>query len=185
MPSKISKCIWIAILIQVLMVASSYGDEGMWLFNDLPKDHLKSQHGFEPTEEWANHLMLSSVRFNSGGSASFVSSNGLVLTTHHVAADTLAKISTAENNYQTNGFLAKSQGEEIKAPDLELNQLVAIRDVTDQVNAAVTGDMAPADAFKARRAVQRGVNLAKKDRPNQRHDSASRKILFGQGGSQP
>ncbi len=158
------------------MVACSVGDEGMWLFNDLPKDHLKSAHGFEPTDEWANHLMLSSVRFNSGGSASFVSSNGLVLTNHHVAADTLAKISTAEDNYQTDGFLAKSQGDEIKAPDLELNQLVAIKDVTDQVNAAVTDDMAPADAFKARRAVQSEIEKKALDESGLRSDVVT---LFG------
>ncbi len=81
--------------------------------------------------------MLSSVRFNSGGSASFVSSNGLVLTNHHVASDTLYKLSTPENNYNEDGFLASSLEKEIPAPDLELNQLVSIEDVTEQVNAAV------------------------------------------------
>ena len=65
---------------------SSIADEGMWLFNALPKKHLKQEHGFDATDDWARHVMLSSVRFNSGGSASFVSANGLVLTNHHVGA---------------------------------------------------------------------------------------------------
>jgi hypothetical protein len=128
-------------------------DEGMWLFNDLPVSQLESRYGFKPTDEWARHVMLSSVRFNSGGSASFVSSTGLVLTNHHVAADTLQKVSTAEKNYVENGFLAGSTADEIPAPDLELNQLVSIEDVTERVNAAVTEGLSAADAFKARRAV--------------------------------
>ena len=105
-------------------------DEGMWLFNDLPLERLESKYGFQPTAEWANHLMKASVRFNSGGSASFISSHGLVLTNHHVGADTLHKISTPENNYYKNGFLANSYEEEIAAPDLELNQLISLEDVT-------------------------------------------------------
>ena len=115
-------------------------DEGLWLFNDLPKEYLKKQYGFEPTAQWADHLMKASVRFNVGGSASFVSSTGLVLTNHHVGSDTLQKLSTSEHNYYEDGFLARSQGDEIKAPDLELNQLVSIEDVTARVNAAVKPD---------------------------------------------
>lgn len=129
------------------------GDEGMWLFNDLPVRHLKERYGFEPTAEWADHVMKSSVRFNVGGSASFVSSTGLVLTNHHVASDTLQKLSDEKNNYLRDGFLAKTRADELKAPDLELNQLVAIVDVTERVKAAVTDAMTTEQAVAARRAV--------------------------------
>lgn len=128
-------------------------DEGMWLFEDLPRELLREKYGFEPTDEWAQHIMLSSVRFSSGGSASFVSSGGLVLTNHHVAEDTLHKLSTPENNYIRDGFLAKTQADEIPAHDLELNQLVSVEDVTERVNAAVTGEMDTTAATQARRAV--------------------------------
>ena len=124
----------------------------MWLFNNLPTEYLKKKYGFEPDEKWADHLMKSCVRFNVGGSASFVSSNGLVLTNHHVAFDTLSKLSDSENNYAEDGFIARTQADELKAPDLELNQLQKITDVTEKVNAAVTADMSPGDAAKARRA---------------------------------
>ena len=127
-------------------------DEGMWLFNDLPVKHLQEKHGFTPTPEWSEHIMKSSVRFNVGGSASFISSNGLVLTNHHVGSDTLFKLSNDENDYYNDGFLAKSIDEELKAPDLELNQLINIVDVTAKVNAAVTDGLSAADAAKARRA---------------------------------
>jgi hypothetical protein len=142
----------------------------MWLFNDLPVSELKSQYGFEPSEDWARHVMLASVRFNSGGSASFVSSTGLVLTNHHVASDTLQKISTPEHNYMRDGFLAPTHGEEVKAPDLELNQLVAIEDVTDLVNAAVPANLPVAEAFRARRAVMAEIEKESLDKTGLRSD---------------
>ena len=104
--------LWIALA--VCHAASA--NEGMWLFNDLPADYLKTECSFEPTDQWARHVMLSSVRFNSGGSASFVSSTGLVLTNHHVGADTLHKISTPQHNHYRDGFYAKTSAREIKAP---------------------------------------------------------------------
>lgn len=137
------------LLIVTLTIGQSSADEGMWVYNQLPTKILKERYGFEPPAGWAEHLMRSSVRFNSGGSGSFVSSTGLVLTNHHVAADTLAKISTAEHNYYRDGFLAKTLADEVPAPDLELNQLVEIVDVTDRVNKAVAAE--PADKAQAAR----------------------------------
>ena len=159
-------------------IKTSTADEGMWLFNAVPQSQMKATYGFEPTKEWLDHVMLSSVRFNSGGSASFVSSNGLVLTNHHVASDTLYKLSTAENNYNENGFLAKSQSEEIKAPDLELNQLISIEDVTARVNSAVKPDLAPQEAAKARQAVMATIEKESLDKTGLRSDVVT---LFGGG----
>src|SRR5258708_872396 len=82
-----------------LWTFAARADEGMWLFNNLPKQLLKAKYGFEPSDEWINHIMKSSVRFNVGGSAAFVSENGLVLTNHHVASDTLQKLSTPNHDY--------------------------------------------------------------------------------------
>ena len=148
----------------------------MWLFNDLPQARLQSKYQFSPDDAWARHIMLSSVRFNSGGSASFVSSTGLVLTNHHVAADTLHKISTAERNILQDGFLAQSPADEIPAPDLELNQLVSIEDVTDRVNAAVPKDASVTDAFKARQAVMAEIEKESLDKTGLRSDVVT---LFG------
>jgi regulator of RNase E activity RraB len=130
---------------------SLQADEGMWLYNAPPLKQLKEKYGFEPSKEWLDHLQKSSVRFNSGGSGSFVSKNGLVMTNHHVGADDLQKISEIRKvDYLKLGFEAKTNAEEIKCPDLELNVLQSIKDVTAEVNSAVTADMKPADAFKAR-----------------------------------
>src|SRR4051812_28065916 len=97
-----------------------HADEGMWTFDNLPIKHLKERYGFEPTPEWIEHLRSSAVRFNNGGSGSFVSADGLVMTNHHVGADTLQKLSTEGKDYYKTGFLARSHDEEAKAPDLEL-----------------------------------------------------------------
>ncbi|MFO0919719.1 MAG: S46 family peptidase [Planctomycetaceae bacterium] len=110
---------------------------GMWVFNNLPQ-RWKEKYGFELTPKWIEHVMKSSVRFNLGGSGSFVSSTGLVLTNHHVGADALQKVSTAEHDYYKEGFPARSSADEQKLPDLELNVLQSIEDVTERVNAAVT-----------------------------------------------
>ncbi len=128
-------------------------DEGMWLFNRPPRALLKQRYGFEPTQAWLDHLQKASVRFNSGGSGSFVSAGGLVLTNHHVGLDCLQKISSAKRDYVATGFLARTRAEEVKCLDLELNVLMSIEDVTQRVQAAVQPNMPAADAQRARRAV--------------------------------
>ncbi len=153
-------------------------DEGMWLFNNLPLETLKNRFGFEPDAAWSEHLMKSCVRFNVGGSASFVSSDGLVLTNHHVGSDTLFKLSTPERNILENGYLARSNAEELPAPDLELNQLLNIVDVTDRVNAAVKADMAAGAAMLARRETIEAIQKEALDQSGLRSDVVT---LYGGG----
>ncbi len=173
---KLVYCLMFALI--VTSMSKLKADEGMWLFNALPLEHLKSKYGFEPTDEWAEHLMKSSVRFNVGGSASFVSSNGLVLTNHHVGSDTIFKLSGEGNNYLEEGFLAKSMEGELRAPDLELNQLVNIVDVTEKVKAAVTEGMSVSDAAMARRKVISGIQAAALKESGLRSDVVT---LYGGG----
>src|SRR5256714_14368177 len=116
-------------------------DEGMWPFNNLPRAEIKRKYGFDVTDEWLKKVQLGSVRFNSGGSGSFVSADGLVMTNHHIASDVLQKISTPEKDYIKDGFYAPTRDKEVKAPDLELNQLVGIEDVTARVTGAVKTDI--------------------------------------------
>ncbi len=133
-------------------VSTALADEGMWTFNNVPKAEIKKRYGFDVTDNWLKKVQLASVRFNSGGSGSFVSPDGLVLTNHHVASETLQKISTPERDFIKTGFYAESRDKELKAPDLELNVLMSIEDVTAQVNGAVKPEMSLADANAARRA---------------------------------
>ncbi|HEY6046686.1 MAG TPA: S46 family peptidase [Pyrinomonadaceae bacterium] len=126
-------------------------DEGMWTFNNIPRAEIKKKYGFEITDEWLKKVQLASVRFNSGGSGSFVSPNGLVLTNYHIVEDIVNEVSTPEKDLAKEGFVAHSPSEEIKAPNLELNVLMSIEDVTNRVNGAVPAGMSDADAFVARR----------------------------------
>jgi hypothetical protein len=139
-------------------MAVARADEGMWLFSHPPlarleKDHAAGLKGKKLSPEWLTHLQQSSVRFNSGGSGSFVSPDGLVLTNHHVGADSLQKLGTEQHNYYRDGFMAATQAEELKCHDLELNVLISIEDVTARVQGAVAAGLDPQAAFAARRKV--------------------------------
>jgi S1-C subfamily serine protease len=127
-------------------------DEGMWTFNNVPRAEIKRRYGFDVTDEWLRKVQLASVRFNNGGSGSFVSSDGLVLTNYHIVEDIVGEVSTPEKDLAKEGFVAKTRADEIKAPSLELNVLMSIEDVTARVNGAVTAGTSDADAFTARRA---------------------------------
>src|SRR6266487_5802564 len=131
---------------------SAVADEGMWPFNNVPRAEIKRKYKFDVTDGWLKKVQLASVRFNNGGSGSFVSPNGLVLTNYHIVEDIVGELSTAEKDYAKEGFVAHSQTEELKAPGLELNVLQSIEDVTDRVNAAVKQDSSAAEANTARRA---------------------------------
>src|SRR5215813_7024747 len=136
----------------IAVVPKAAADEGMWTFDNPPLKQLKDLYGFTPTKEWLDHVRLSSVRFNDGGSGSWVSADGLVLTNHHVARGQLQKISTPQKDYAKDGFYARTQAEELKSPDLELNVLMSTEDVTKRVEAAVKPGMDEKKALDARKA---------------------------------
>lgn len=132
-------------------------DEGMWPFNNLPRAEIKRKYGFEITDAWVRKVQLASVRFNNGGSGSFVSPDGLVLTNYHIVEDIVNEVSTPEKDLAKEGFVARSRADEIKAPSLELNVLESIEDVTARINGAAKPGMSDADAFAARRAESAAV----------------------------
>ncbi|MBL8195239.1 MAG: S46 family peptidase [Blastocatellia bacterium] len=113
-----------------LMVARA--DEGMWIFGNPPLKQLKEKYNFSPDQQWLDHARLSAVRFNNGSGA-FVSANGLAITNHHIVRSTLAKLSTAERNILKTGFYAPTFADELKCPDLELNVLVGMENVTEKI----------------------------------------------------
>ena len=173
---------WSALAALTILMANFsplLGDEGMWLFNNPPKAHLKAKYNFEPTDAWLNHLQKSSVRFNSGGSGSFVSANGLVMTNHHVAADALQKMGTKDRNYYRDGFHAKTYAEESKCEAMELNVLMSIEDVTERVNASSKAGAKAEDSFAARRAVISEIEKESLDKTSLRSDV----VTLYQGGA--
>ncbi len=128
------------------------GDEGMWLPNALPLKRLKELYDFAPKPGWAEHVQKASVRMNNGGSASFVSPQGLLVTNHHVAESVLGDLSSPQKDYIADGFYAPSPAEEVKAPQLEVNILWEIEDVTKRVLDAVRAGMTMAESQEAKKA---------------------------------
>src|SRR4051812_19281806 len=104
----------IAVVLLASLTLQASPDEGMWTFDSPPLTQLREKYNFTPTAAWLDHLRLSSVRFNDGGSGSFVSPRGLVLTNHHVALGQLQKVSTPQKNYVLDGFHAASGADELK-----------------------------------------------------------------------
>ena len=139
------------ILITISSVAPA--EEGMWTFDNPPTQLLQKQYNFTPTKQWLDHVRLSSVRLNDGGSGSFVSPNGLLLTNHHVARGQLQKASTPEHDYIRDGFYAESPSQEMKSTDLEVNVLQTMENVTDRVQAAIKDISGQKQAYEARQRV--------------------------------
>ena len=142
-----------AILAAALFCPAVQADEGMWTFDNPPVKQLQEKYNFTPTQQWLDHLRLSCVRLNDGGSGSFVSPHGLLLTNHHVARGQLQKNSSAEHDYIRDGFLAATPDQEMKSQDLEVNVLVSYENVTDRVNAATEGAKNTEEEFAKRKAV--------------------------------
>jgi hypothetical protein len=145
--------LWLCAFLVLCLSAWVHADEGMWTFDNIPKSTLKKKYGFDASARWLEHLQKSSVRFNNGGSGSFVSASGLVMTNHHVAADCLQKLGSQGIDYYKNGFYATSPDLEARCVDLELNVLMGIADVTSRVNQVVSPGMDAGKVFAAQQGV--------------------------------
>ncbi|MGB8260232.1 MAG: S46 family peptidase [Terracidiphilus sp.] len=150
-----------------------HAEEGMWTFDNPPLKQLAARYNFHPSQQWLDHLRLSSVRLNDGGSGSFVSPDGLLLTNHHVARGQLQKNSTAEHDYMANGFYAPTQADEMKSPDLEINVLIGMENVTARVQGAAKGIKDEKAALKAREAEIAAIARQSTEALNKQHNVTS------------
>ena len=176
--SKIRFTLLLPAALLMAVAPAIHAEEGMWTFDNPPLKQLAAKYNFHPSQAWLDHLRLSSVRLNDGGSGSFVSPNGLVLTNHHVARGQLQKNSTAEHDYLRDGFYAATPDAEMKSPDLEINVLVSMEDVTARVQGAAKDIPDEAKALKARDAEIAAIEKESKDKTGLRSDVVS----FYQGG---
>ena len=129
-----------------LIPGTALAAEGMWLLDNLPLSRLQAEYKFTPGRDWVDRVMRASARIAGGCSASFVSKDGLVMTNHHCAARCLSQLSTAEKNLAAAGFLARGRQDEARCPEIELNRLEEITDVTGEVKGATAG--LDGEAFK-------------------------------------
>lgn len=129
----------LSMLFTVMAGSSSQAAEGMWTLDNLPVAQLQSQYQFKPTQAWVDKVMRASVRMAQGCSASFVSPNGLVLSNHHCVSRCVEQLSNSDHDYIRMGFIAGTADAELKCPELELNRLEQITDVTAKIKAATQG----------------------------------------------
>ncbi|MGA2723713.1 MAG: S46 family peptidase, partial [Bryobacteraceae bacterium] len=139
------------LLLLCALALPAVADEGMWLFNQFPKDQVQEKYGFEVTDQFLENLRLASMRIG-GGSGAFVSPSGLIFTNQYVASDCISKVSSAQHDYVKDGFYAATRQEELKCPDLEANVLVGMEDVTSQVKDADKDGVKAAEALQKRNA---------------------------------
>jgi hypothetical protein len=154
----------------VLAPAILQAEEGMWTFDNPPTKELQEKYHFTPAKDWLDHVRLASARLNDGGSGSFVSPHGLLLTNHHVALGQLQKNSTAEHDYIKNGFYAATPDEEMKSPDLEVDVLISMEDVTGRVLAALKKAKTAEDEFAARKAAIADIERESQEKTGLRSD---------------
>jgi len=136
----------------LLTAAPVSADEGMWTFDNPPLARLKEVYAFTPTPAWLDKVRLASVRFNDGGSGSFVSPDGLMITNHHVGMACIQNLSSAETDYVSSGYLAPSRGKEPACPGYEVDVLMSTEDVSARVLGAVKPAMSDKEAGEARKA---------------------------------
>ncbi|HZP66162.1 MAG TPA: S46 family peptidase [Rudaea sp.] len=146
----------IAIVSTLVASASAFAAEGMWTPDNLPKQELAEKYKFTPTAQWVAHAQHAALRLAGGCSGSFVSPNGLVLTNHHCVNSCVQQLSTAEKDFIKTGFYAKEEKDEIKCPEIELNRLDTISDVTARVKQATAGKSGE-DYSKAEKAVKSDI----------------------------
>jgi len=162
--------LYVVFLCGALMTGVSRADEGMWTFDNPPVKQLQEKYHFTPTQQWLDHVRLSSVRLNDGGSGSFVSPHGLLLTNHHVALGQLQKNSTPQHDYVRDGFYASTPEQEMKSPDLEVNVLMSMENVTARLQDALKQAKTPAEQYKARQAAIAGIERESQQKTGLRSD---------------
>lgn len=159
-----------ALLCVLALTAAAPADEGLWLFNQAPVSRIEKTYGFKLTQPFLDHLRSASIRLNNGGSGSFVSPHGLIFTNHHVAMDCIQKVSSAGHDYMNQGFYAARPAAEKACPDLEINILIEISDVTAQVKQSAAEAMTLAAANDKRKAAMTAIEKECGDRTKDRCD---------------
>lgn len=144
------------ILAGLALVLAARADEGMWTFDNLPRKKMEKKLGQAPDQAWLDHVRLSALRF-PGGSGSFVSADGLVLTNHHVGHNWIQAVSSKDHDYVENGFVAAGHDQEIKVPGLVLRTLEKMENVTAEVEKAVKPGLPDTEAAKAKDAAVKAI----------------------------
>ncbi len=120
--------------------AGRFDNGRMFTLDDAPLEYFRQTYDFRPTEDWFTRARLGALRFATYCSASFVSPDGLILTNHHCARESVTQVGGERGeDLNRDGFFAQNRAEEAPVGGLFVEQLISIEDVTERVNAAATG----------------------------------------------
>jgi hypothetical protein len=161
----VTACVLAPIAITGLASAQDAPPAGkMWLLEEPPLEHIREAYGVELTDEWLDETRRSGLRFG-GGTASFVSSRGLLLTNHHVVRGNISLMEHEGQNLGLVGYVAHSLEEELRIPGASVAQLIEVRDVTAAIFEGL--DLtAPFEEVNLALAERRGAVLAQARREN-------------------
>jgi len=152
----------------VVLPTTIFSDEGMWLLTQLDKlpwAHMK-QHGLELTPEQIYNpngtSITDAIVLFGGGTSSFVSADGLVLTNHHVAFSAIQSVSSVQEDYLKDGFYAETRDKELSVPSYTAQIVIGIKDVSSEVLSAVSDTMSAETRAKAITAKSREIEKSAK-----------------------
>ena len=117
----------------------------MWTFEYPPVDYFKEEYNFAPSKEWLDHVRLSALRFSTYCSASFISADGLIMTNDHCGRESATDVNGKEEKINDDGFYAPTLADERKVEGLFVDQLVLIKDVTDEIQKEIDRCTSPDD----------------------------------------
>jgi hypothetical protein len=180
MSATFLRALTIGVLLSPAWLSPVAADEGMWLFNQFPKDAVQEKYNFAVTPEFLDNLRLAAARI-PGGSASFVSANGLMLTNQHLIAGCLAKLSATGHDYRKDGFYAATPAGELKCDGLDASVLTAMEDVTAKVKAAAKENAPAVQALALRNAATAKIEKECADKAGSEKVRCSVVTLFSGG----
>ncbi|MCK9424896.1 MAG: S46 family peptidase [Ignavibacteriaceae bacterium] len=160
--------------------AGKFDTGKMWTFDFPPKEYFQSEYNFSPDNEWLDDVRMSALRFANYCSASFVSEDGLVMTNHHCARESVGKVNKEGENLPEDGFIANVLADERKVPGLFVSQLVEIKDVTVDVQSAI--DAGKTDTEIAKNKQKIFSELADKVVADKGKDYTAQVVTFYNGG---
>ncbi|MEJ5261185.1 MAG: S46 family peptidase [Ignavibacterium sp.] len=122
----------------------------MWTFENPPVKYFQEEYGFTPSEQWLEKMQKSALKFGGGCSASFISEDGLIMTNHHCVRGILPNVQKENENILRDGFYASEFSEERRVPNLKVEQLLIIKDISDEIHSEMSKGKSDAEKIELR-----------------------------------
>ncbi len=168
------KKIFFIMILMFLSVSSIFSQEGMWMLNQIKSLDLESKGlkiGVSDIYNTDKPALYNAIIQLGGGTASFVSKDGLIVTNHHVAYTAIQRASSEQNDYLKNGFLAMNRTDEISAQGYTARILLEMKDVTNEITSSVKEI---SDPLERQRKIQEKIQAMTKELEKDKTDIQAR-----------